>query len=133
MSANPYGYSDPVWRRFRETPRAGRFDEREALTATAATGGDRNVLRLQVKMGGARIEDARFQAYGCPTTIAVGAWLAEWAVGRSLDQLAAVTAALVREELEIPEERIHCALLAEDLVRSLAGRGGPALAKAAVR
>lgn len=126
MSANPFGYPDRVWRLFRQAPRAGTFDEREAMAATAATAGNRNVLRLQVKMSGARIEDARFQAYGCPTTIAVGAWLAERAVGRSLDDLASVTAALVRDELEIPEERIHCALLAEDAVQSLLSRSGQA-------
>lgn len=79
---NPFGYSAPVWRLFTETPRAGAWSEAEALAGSAGTPANRSQLRLQVKMDGSRITDARFQAYGCPTTIAVGAWVAGWAVGR---------------------------------------------------
>jgi len=117
---NPFGYSDPVWRLFRETPRAGVF-EGEALTASAATPASRGRLRLQVRLAGARVSDARFQAYGCPTTIAVGAWLAERAVGASLKELAAIRAQEIRQALEIPEDRLHCALLGEDALKSLVG------------
>lgn len=133
MSGNAFGYGDEVWRRFRNPGRAGTFDQREALTAVASTPASRNVLRLQVKMDGARIADARFQAYGCPTTIAVGSWLADWLVGRTVDELAGFSATLPREALEIPEQRIHCALLAEDAVRILAGHGVQAGRKVATR
>jgi NifU-like protein involved in Fe-S cluster formation len=122
---NPFGYSGEVWRLFHQAPRAGAWPEAEALTATVATPANRNVLRLQVKMDGGRIGDARFQAYGCPTTIAVGAWLAEWVVGRAVEGLGTLDAALVRSSLEIPEERIHCALLAEDAIASLRSQVSP--------
>jgi NifU-like protein involved in Fe-S cluster formation len=122
---NPFGYPDPVWRLFRDAPRAGRWDDPAAIAASAATPANRNVLRLQVKMNDARIGDARFQAYGCPTTIAVGAWLAGWVIGKPLAELATADAALVRRSLEIPEERIHCALLAEDVAKSLARLSNP--------
>lgn len=128
---NAFGYSEPVWRLFTETPRAGAWGEAEALTGSAGTPANRSQLRLQVKMQGSRITDARFQAYGCPTTIAVGAWLAGWAVGRGWQDLAAVKAAEIREALEIPEDRTHCALLGEDLIRSLLSQRGPALHPAA--
>lgn len=115
---NPFGYSDAVWRRFRETPRAGVLDD-GAMAGAATTPASRARLRLQVRLERGRVADARFQAYGCPTTIAVGAWLAERAVGRSLEELAAIRAAEIRQALEIPEERLHCALLGEDAVKSL--------------
>jgi NifU-like protein involved in Fe-S cluster formation len=115
---NPFGYPDPVWQLFRETPRAGAWDT-PALTATATTPANRSQLRLQVKMAGSRIDDARFQAYGCPTSVAVGAWLAGQVVGREVRELSGIDAKMIQEALEIPEDRAHCALLGEDLVRAL--------------
>ena len=116
---NPFGYSDAVWRLFRLTPRAGTLAGPDTLTGEAATPASRSRLRLQVKMAQTRIGDARFQAYGCPTTIAVGAWLAGRAVGREVAELSGIDAKTIREALEIPEDRTHCALLGEDAVRSL--------------
>lgn len=118
---NPYGYPEPVWRLFRETPRAGTL-EAPALTGTATTRAGSGRLRLQVRLDAGRIGDARFQAYGCPTTIAVGAWLAERAVGLTPAELGALRAADIRQALEIPEDRLHCALMGEDTVKSLLER-----------
>lgn len=115
----PFGYSAEVWRRFQETPRAGTLTGSGVHTAHATTNANRNRLRLQVKMSASRIDDARFQAYGCPTTIAVGAWLAERAIGRELAEFARIDSKIIREALEIPEDRTHCALLGEDLVKAL--------------
>ena len=115
---NPYGYPPEVWRLFRETPRAGTLDG-TAATGTATTRAGSGRLRLQVRIEGARVADARFQAYGCPTTIAVGAWLAERAVGRPLAELSGLKAADIRQALEIPEDKLHCALMGEDTLKSL--------------
>lgn len=115
---NPFEYPPEVWRLFRETPRAGTL-EGPAATGTATTRAGSGRLRLQVRLDGPRVSDARFQAYGCPTTIAVGAWLAERTVGRSLSDLAALRAADIRQALEIPEDRLHCALMGEDAIKSL--------------
>ena len=121
---NPFGYSDAVWRLFNDTPRAGAFADGEGPSATATTKANRNRLRLQAKMRAGRIADARFQAYGCPTTIAVGAWLAEYAVGKTPAELAATNAAAIRAALEIPEDRTHCALLGEDAMEALLATAG---------
>jgi NifU-like protein involved in Fe-S cluster formation len=121
---NPYGYSRPVWDLFQSAPRAGSWPAEvpDVLTGRAGTRSSRAVLQLQVRHDGRQVTDARFQAYGCPTTIAVGAWLAQWAVGRELEALRSVTAATLREALEIPEERAHCAFVGEDAVKVLLSR-----------
>ena len=119
MSGNPFGYSEPVWRLFTETPRAGELEGPHTVTGMAETPVNNSRLQLQVRLAGARIEDARFRAYGCPTAIAVGAWLAGWMVGRGLDELSAIRVADIRQALEIPEDRLHCALLGEDAIKSL--------------
>lgn len=116
---NPFGYPEPVWRLFNEAPRAGTLAGPDVLTGEAVTPANRSQLRLQVKMAQARIGDARFQAYGCPTTIAVGAWLAGRVVGRPMAELSGIDAKSIREALEIPDDRTHCALLGEDVLKSL--------------
>jgi len=123
---NPFGYPEPVWRLFNQTPRAGELAGPGVVSVEAATPASRARVRLQVKMDGSRIGDARFQAYGCPTTIAVGAHVAERVVGREAAELARIDAKSIREALEIPEDRTHCALLGEDLVKSLLSQFGQA-------
>ena len=118
---NPFGYSEPVWRLFTEAPRAGTLEGPRVRTGFAETKANRSRLQLQVRLDGSRVEDAQFLAYGCPTAIAVGAWLAERAVGAPLAELAAIRAAEIRQALEIPEDRLHCALLGEDAIKSLVG------------
>jgi len=118
MSANPFGYPEFVWRLFEERPRAGMLDG-PTRTGSASTPANRSQLELQVRMRGPQVEDARFRAHGCPISIAVGAWLAEQAIGRTLPELAMIRAADIRQALEIPEDRLHCALLGEDAIKSL--------------
>ena len=116
---NPFGYSEPVWRLFNQAPRAGVLAGPGIRTGSAATPANRHRLQLQARLNGSRVEDAQFRAYGCPTTIAVGAWLAGRLVGQTVDQLSGIGAAEIRQALEIPENRLHCALLGEDAVKSL--------------
>lgn len=118
---NPHAYAPAIWRLFRTAPRAGRFPANESgvVTGEAGTPAARAVLRLQLKFVGGRVADARFQAYGCPTSIAVGAWIADWARGRTPAELAVLRAVDLRRELEIPEDRAHCALLGEDAVKAV--------------
>ena len=119
-STNPFGYPEFVWKLFEERPRAGML-EGPSRTGVAFTPANRSQLELQVRLNGPRVEDARFRAYGCPISIAVGAWLAERAIGRTLDELAAIRAGDIRQALEIPDNRLHCALLGEDAIKSLCG------------
>ena len=119
MSGNPFGYSEAVWRLFAAAPRSGTLAGPDVRSGQAGTAANRNQLLLQVKMAQSRVADARFQAYGCPTTVAVGAWLADWAIGKGLAELAGIHVKMIREALEIPEDRTHCALLGEDAVKAL--------------
>lgn len=118
---NAFDYPLPIWQRFRTAPRAGRFAPGEVGVASgrAGTPAANSVLELQLKFAGGKVGDARFRAYGCPASIAVGAWLAEWSIGRSPSELAGLTAADLRQSLEIPDEKAHCALLGEDALKAL--------------
>lgn len=121
---NPFGYPAEIWRLFRETPHAGRFADGTAgvVSAEAGTPAARSLLRLSLRFDGDCVAEARFQAYGCPASIAVGAWIAGWVQGRQASELAQLTAATLGAALEIPEDRAHCALLGEDALRAVLHR-----------
>jgi NifU-like protein involved in Fe-S cluster formation len=113
-----YGYGSAVWARFCAPRQAGRLEG--GIAAEAGTPAGDAVLRLTVQRCGPRITAARFQAHGCPVTIAVGDWLAEQLIGADVSRLSALDAAHIRQALEIGEDRAHCALMGEDVLRTLA-------------
>ncbi|MBI2383251.1 MAG: aminotransferase class V-fold PLP-dependent enzyme [Gammaproteobacteria bacterium] len=115
-----YGYGERVWQRFWQ-PAESLLPESApgVFTAQAGTPAGRQRLRLQLQIVDGRVAAARFAAYGCPTTLAVGAWLARRAEGRALAELRAVNAAEIRQALEIPEARAHCSLLGEDALNAV--------------
>ena len=92
------------------------------LRAQARTPASQAVIELAVRVDGARVLDARFLAFGCPTTIAVGAFLAEHLRGASRARAAALDARAIRAALEIPDERAHCALVGEDVLKEVLAR-----------
>ncbi len=118
---NPFGYSAPIWQRFTDPARAGRFapETPAVFSGEAGTPAARSVLRLQFRFAAAHVADARFQAYGCPTSIAVGAWLADWAIGKSLAELRSLKLSELRAALEIGDDRAHCAAMGEDALLAL--------------
>lgn len=120
LPANPFGYGRGIWSLFNQAPRAGRFPPRTpgVVSGQAGTPAARSVLRIDLQLRDARVVDARFRAYGCPTSIAVGAWIADTAIGRTPAELRAITAASLRDVLEIPDDRAHCALMGEDALRA---------------
>jgi len=124
MSRNPFGYPESVWTLFEHPARSGVLDGPHTRTGVASTQANRSRLELQVRLDGERVGDARFRAHGCPISIAVGAWLADRAIGRTLDELSSIRAAEIRQALEIPEDRLHCALLGEDAIKSLCSSPG---------
>ena len=114
---NIHGYPEPVWQRFPAPRRAGVLQGPDVLVAEAGTPAARSVLRLTVRVRNGGVEAACFQAYGCPSAIAVGDWLTE---RLELDKpFVPPTAAQIRAALEITEDKAHCALMGEDVVRAL--------------
>ena len=114
---NALGYPAQVWRLFRQTPRAGRLASGPVSEVGTPAAPFR--LRMQVEREGERIVDAAFQAHGCPYTLATGAWLADWLVGRPVADCARPPIAQLRAELEIPPDRAHCWLMAQDVLGEL--------------
>lgn len=117
---NPFGYAEPIWTRFSAPGRAGSFAPGTpgVVAGQAGTPAARSVLRIELQIADGRVADARFKAYGCPTSIAVGAWIAEWSLGKAVEELGALNSRQLREALEIPDDRAHCALMGEDALKA---------------
>lgn len=120
---NVFGYSDAVWNRFGKPAHAGHFkaDEAGVVSARAGTAAARSLLELSLKLDAGRVAQARFRAYGCPSAIAVGEWLAEQVSGKTVETLRANawTATAIRDALDLSEDRAHCALMGEDVLSAL--------------
>lgn len=113
---NAYGYSQAVWQRFQNPAHAGILaadaDDLSVFKARTAQGW----TQLVVHWAGGR---ARFKAYGCPVTIALGEWLCEQLEIRGLSEWRTLRAADMRQALEIPDDKAHIALMGEDVVRAI--------------
>ena len=119
---NAYGYRAPIWQRFRAPAHAGRLeDQATTISAQAGSSATHSVLRMQLALDGAgAVRRAAFQAYGCPTAIAVGEWLSEQCEAVAPAGWSAIDTQKIREALEIPDDKAHCALMGEDVLRALA-------------
>lgn len=109
-------YSSEVRRRFTETPGAGALDP-SLPGRVCGEGEDRSLnvwIRFELQIAGGRVAAARFQAYGCPHTIAAASWAAEWVTGRGTGALSALDVRGLVERLEVPTEKTGKVLRVED-------------------
>jgi NifU-like protein involved in Fe-S cluster formation len=84
--------------------------------------GDR--LRLSLRVGGGRVEAARFMAYGCAAVLACGSALAAMLEGMTLDEAARVTRQEVaRAAGGLPARKGHAAALAVETLRAALAAG----------
>ncbi|MGH8453359.1 MAG: iron-sulfur cluster assembly scaffold protein [Nevskiales bacterium] len=111
-------YSPQIWERFRRPRYAGNLAGADVLCGESRTPASKAVLRLQLQVAEGRIRAARFQALGCPSTIATGDWLCEWLEDRTLADALALNAATLAEALALAPVRRHCAVLAEDALHA---------------
>ena len=80
-----------------------------------------DIVHLSARFEGGVVAEAGFLAKGCTASMAAGAALADWAVGKTRAQMTAVTAVDVEALLDgLPNESKHAAQLAADAARMLA-------------
>lgn len=86
--------------------------------------GDR--MRLSLRLRDARIEAARFLAYGCPPTLVCGSILTELIIGMSVEEALRLTRKdLVDAAGGLPSRKQHAAALAIETLRAaLSSSGG---------
>jgi len=79
--------------------------------------GDIMTFTIQVKDG--KLEDVKFQTFGCGAAIAVSSMISEMAKGKSLEDAMKITNRDVAEALDgLPTNKLHCSNLGADALHA---------------
>jgi nitrogen fixation NifU-like protein len=113
-------YSDTLLDHFRQPRNPGEL-EPPARTVEVSNPVCGDILRLSARVENGRVLEVRFKTRGCTASIAAGSALTELLTGRTLPEIARLTAAEVEAALGgLPNESKHAAVLAVDAARALA-------------
>lgn len=113
-------YSNRLLDHFRNPRNVGELPA-PAVTVEVTNPVCGDILRLSVRFDGDRVADVRYKTRGCTASIAAGSALTGLIDGRTREELRAITAAKVEEELGgLSAESKHAAVLCGDGVRALA-------------
>jgi nitrogen fixation NifU-like protein len=109
-------YSEKVIERWLHPTYMGEIESPQGSGKVTGPCGDTMHIFLRIENG--KIADARFLTDGCATTIAVGCMACELAIGKTYKEALRISKDIILEELGgLPEESIHCALLASNTLR----------------
>ena len=113
-------YSEKVLDHYNNPRNVGSFDKDDVQVGTGVVGAPEcgDVMKLQIKVEGDRIVDAKFKTFGCGSAIASSSLATEWIKGKSLDEAGKINNSQIVKELSLPPVKIHCSVLAEDAIKS---------------
>ena len=111
-------YSKKVLDHFENPQNVGSFDHEEEGVGTGIVGAPEcgDVMKLQIKVVGDRITDAKFKTFGCGSAIAASSLATEWVKGKTLKEAEEIKNTDIVEELALPPVKIHCSVLAEEAI-----------------
>ena len=113
-------YSEKVLDHYENPRNVGSFGKDDTDVGTGMVGAPAcgDVMKLQIKVDGGIITDARFKTYGCGSAIASSSLVTEWVKGKTLDEAATIRNTEIAQELALPPVKIHCSILAEDAIKA---------------
>jgi nitrogen fixation protein NifU and related proteins len=113
-------YSDKVIEHYENPRNVGSFGKEEDDVGTGLVGAPAcgDVMKLQIKVEGGVIKDAKFKTFGCGSAIASSSLATEMIKGMSLDEAAQIKNTTIVQELNLPPVKIHCSVLAEDAIKA---------------
>ena len=107
-------YSKTVMDHFKKPRNVGVIDNADGIGEVGnPLCGD--MMTIYLKIDDERIEDIKFQTFGCGAAIAVSSMLTEMAKGKSLDEARKISNKDVAKALEgLPKNKLHCSNLGAD-------------------
>ena len=110
-------YSKTVMEHFRSPKNVGVIKDADGVGEIGnPLCGDMMTIYLKIKDD--RIDDIKFQTFGCGAAIAVSSMLTEMAKGKSLEEAKKITNKDVAEALEgLPKKKLHCSNLGADALQ----------------
>jgi len=115
-----FPYSEKVLEHFRNPRNVGKIEDADgkAMEGSPACG-DMVSVQIKVDEKTKRIQDIKFESYGCASNIATGSIITELAKGRTLEEAKKITWKQASEELGgLPAIKAHCSVLAVEGLRS---------------
>ncbi len=78
-----------------------------------------DLMKIQIKVNEGKIEDIKFQTFGCGAAIATSSMTTELAKGKTLEEALKLTRKDVAESLDgLPPVKMHCSNLAADALHA---------------
>ena len=78
-----------------------------------------DIMKIYLKIDGDRIQDVRFETFGCGSAIASSSMATELIKGKPLSEALTLTNRAVAEALDgLPAHKLHCSVLAEEAIKA---------------
>ena len=78
-----------------------------------------DIMKMYLKIRNDRIDDVKFETFGCGSAIASSSMATEMIKGKTIDEALALTNKEAVEALGgLPAHKLHCSVLAEEAVKS---------------
>jgi nitrogen fixation NifU-like protein len=109
-------YSEKVIERWLDPRNLGKIRNADGFAKIKGPCGD--TMQISFKVRDHRISKIRFTTDGCASSIAAGSMATELAQGGKLEEAVEISQQMILEGLDgLPEESVHCALLASNTLR----------------
>src|SRR4030066_349951 len=110
-------YSDKVMDHFMNPRSVGEIKDADGIGEEGnPVCGDMMTFYIKVKDN--RLEDVKFQTFGCGAAVAVSSMVSEMAKGKTLEEAVKITPSLVAQQLEgLPKNKCHCSNLGAQALR----------------
>ncbi len=107
-------YSETVMEHFRNPRNVGVIENADGVGEVGnPVCGD--MMTFYIKVKDDRLEDVKFQTFGCGAAIAVSSMVTEMAKGKTIEEALKITNKSVAEHLDgLPKNKMHCSNLGAD-------------------
>ena len=111
-------YSDKVMDHFMNPRNVGEIADADGVGEVGnAKCGD--IMKMYLKIKDGKIDDVKFETFGCASAIASSSMATELIKGKTIDEALAVTNKQVVDELDgLPAHKLHCSVLAEEAIKA---------------
>ena len=111
-------YNEKVLNIFRKPDKAGKIVKADAVGEVgSAACGDIMKIYLRIDHKTEKILDAKFQTFGCAAAIASTNTACHMIIGKTLEDALKIKNTDVIDELgELPPQKIHCSVIAEEAI-----------------